>query len=145
MSIYVGNLSSEVTEEELKGVFQEFGEVTSVNIIKDKFTGQSRGFGFVEMASVDATKSAIAGMSGKELKGRTLTVNEARPKSDSGKRKFGGGGNFGGGRSFGGGGSRSGGGSRGGGGSYGGRRSFGAGGSRSGGGKSRGGGGHRGG
>ncbi|MFH0947503.1 MAG: RNA-binding protein [Elusimicrobiota bacterium] len=140
MSIYVGNLSSEMTEEELKGAFQEFGEVTSVNIIKDKFTGQPRGFGFVEMASGDATKAAIAGMSGKELKGRALTVNEARPKSDSGKRSFGsggnrgGGGNFGGGRSFGDRGSRSGGG-----------RGFGGGGSRSGGGRSRGGGGHRGG
>ena len=83
MSIYVGNLSSELTEEELKGVFQEFGEVTSVNIIKDKFTGQPRGFGFVEMASVDATKAAIAGMNGKELKGKPLKVNEA---SSKGKR-----------------------------------------------------------
>jgi len=127
VSIYVGNLSSETTEEELKGVFQEFGEVTSVNIIKDKFTGQPRGFGFVEMASADATKAAIAGMSGKEFKGRALTVNEARPKSAGGKKNFGGGGNFAGGRDFGGG------------------RSFGGGGSRSGGGRSRGGGGHRGG
>lgn len=132
MSIYVGNLSSEVTEEELKGVFQEFGEVTSVNIIKDKFTGQPRGFGFVEMASGDAAKSAIAGMSGKELKGRTLTVNEARPKSAGGKRNFADGGNFAGGRNFAG------------------RRSFGEGGSRRGGrgfgsGGNRGGGGHRGG
>jgi len=139
VSIYVGNLSSEVTEEELKGVFQEFGEVTSVNIIKDKFTGQPRGFGFVEMASVDATKAAIAGMSGKELKGRTLTVNEARPKSAGGKRNFGGGGNFSGGRDFAGGRSFGAGGSRSGG------RSFGAGGSYRGGGRSRGGGGHRGG
>jgi len=145
VSIYVGNLSSEMTEEELKGVFQEFGEVTSVNIIKDKFTGQPRGFGFVEMASVDATKAAIAGMSGKELKGKPLTVNEARPKSATGKRNFGGGGNFAGGRNFGGGRSFGEGGSRSGGGSHGGGRSFGAGGSRSGGGKSRGGGGHRGG
>ena len=138
MSIYVGNLSSEVTEEDLKEAFQTFGEVTSVNIIKDKFTGQPRGFGFVEMASVDATKAAIAGVSGKELKGRALTVNEARPKSAGGKRNSGGGGNFAGGRNFGGGRSFGEGGSRSGG------RSFGSGGSRSGGGKSRGGG-HRGG
>lgn len=137
MSIYVGNLSSETTEEELKGVFLEFGEVTSVNIIKDKFTGQPRGFGFVEMASADATKAAIAGMSGKEFKGRTLTVNEARPKSAGGKRNFAGGGNFAGGRDFGGGRSFGAGGSRRGG-------SFGGRGSRSGGGRSRGGG-HRGG
>ena len=150
MSIYVGNLSGEVTEEDLKGLFSEFGEITSVNIIKDKFTGQPRGFGFVEMVSGEATKSAIAGVSGKELKGRPLTVNEARPKSDSGKRGFGGGGGGGGnrggergfgsgGRSFGSSGSRSGG-ER----SFGGGRSFGSGGSRSGGGKSRSGGGHRG-
>lgn len=107
MNIYVGNLSYEVTEEDLKVAFQAFGEVTTVNIIKDKFTGQPRGFGFVEMADTEAGKSAIAGMNGKELKSRTLTVNEARPKDDSGKRKFGGGGrSFGGGKSRGGGGGR---------------------------------------
>ena len=138
MSIYVGNLSSEVTEDDLKVAFQVFGEVTSVNIIKDKFTGQPRGFGFVEMSSGDAVKAAIAGMNGKELKGRALTVNEARPKSDSGKRNFGGSGESrGGGRNFGGGEPHGGG--------FSGKRSFGPGGSRSGGGRSRGGGGHRGG
>ena len=87
MNIYVGNLSSEVTEEELKEAFKEFGEVTSVNIIKNKVTGLPRGFGFVEMVSDEATKAAIAGVNGKELKGKPLTVNEARPKSDSGKRR----------------------------------------------------------
>ena len=81
MSIYVGNMSSEVTEEDLKEAFKAYGEVTSVNIIKDKATGQPRGFGFVEMASDDATKAAIAGVNGKELKGKPLTVNEARSKS----------------------------------------------------------------
>ncbi|MBN1384738.1 MAG: RNA-binding protein [Elusimicrobia bacterium] len=138
MGIYVGNLSNETTEEELKGVFQEFGEVTSVNIIKDKFTGQSRGFGFVEMASGDSAKAAIAGMNGKELKGRTLTVNEARPKNSGGKRHFGGGGGYGRGGGYG---DRGG---YGGGGDYSGRRSFGPGGSRKGGGKNRGGGGRKG-
>jgi RNA recognition motif-containing protein len=134
MSIYVGNLSSEVTEEDLKEAFKAFGEVTTVNIIKDKFTGQPRGFGFVEMASGEAVKAAIAGMNGKELKGKPLTVNEARPKSESGKRSFGGGGNSRGGGNYGG--------DRG---SYGGGRSFGPGGSRKGGGRSHTGGGHRGG
>lgn len=105
MSIYVGNLSGETTEDDLKAAFASFGEVTGVNIIKDKFTGQPRGFGFVEMASGDAVKAAIAGMNGKELKGKTLTVNEARPKNEGGKRSFGGGGhrgggNFGGGREY---------------------------------------------
>ncbi|MFA5779542.1 MAG: RNA-binding protein [Elusimicrobiota bacterium] len=81
MSIYVGNMSSEVTEEDLKEAFKAFGEVTSVNIIKDKATGLPRGFGFVEMVSDEATKAAIAGMNGKELKGKPLTVNEARSKT----------------------------------------------------------------
>lgn len=131
MSIYVGNLSNEVTEEDLKEAFKAFGEVTSANIIKDKDTGQPRGFGFVEMSSGDATKAAIAGMSGKELKGRTLTVNEARPKNAGGKRSFGGGGNRGGRGNFGG--ERS----------HGAERSFGSEGSRKGGGRNRGGGGYR--
>jgi len=81
VSIYVGNMSSEVTEEDLKEAFKAFGEVTSVNIIKDKATGLPRGFGFVEMVSDEATKAAIAGMNGKELKGKPLTVNEARSKT----------------------------------------------------------------
>ena len=80
MRIYVGNMSGEVTEEDLKEVFKAFGEVTSVNIIKDKATGQPRGFGFVEMASDEAAKAAIAGMNGKELKGKPLKVNEATSK-----------------------------------------------------------------
>ncbi len=102
MNIYVGNLSREVTEEELRQEFAAFGEVTSVNIIKDKYSGQSRGFGFVEMSSKTEAEAAITGLKGKTLKERTLDVNEARPRSDSrggGRSSYGGkrGGGFGGG------------------------------------------------
>ena len=83
MKIYVGNLSSEVTEGELRQEFEAFGEVTSVNIITDKYSGQSRGFGFVEMASVSEAQAAITGLNGKALKDRTLNVNVARPRSES--------------------------------------------------------------
>ena len=84
--LYVGNLSFNSTEEEIKTMFGQFGEVTSVTIIKDRDTGRSRGFGFVEMENSDA---AIAQLNGKEFGGRTLTVNEARERED---RKGGGGG-----------------------------------------------------
>jgi RNA recognition motif-containing protein len=107
MNIYVGNLSREVTEEELKQEFTTFGEVTSVAIIRDKYSGQSRGFGFVEMPSRTDGEAAIAGLKGKTLKERTLDVNEARPRTD--KRSGGGssyGGRRGGGGGFGGGGGR---------------------------------------
>jgi len=93
MKIYVGNLSYEVTEEDLKQSFEQFGQVESVAIITDKFTGKSKGFGFVEMASKAEGRSAIDGLNGKELKGRTLNVNEARPRTES----RGGGGGYGGG------------------------------------------------
>ncbi len=83
MNIYVGNLSPDVTEEELRVEFEAFGGVTSANIIKDKYSGQSRGFGFVEMPSKPEGDAAIAGLKGKTLKDRTLDVNEARPRSDS--------------------------------------------------------------
>ena len=83
MNIYVGNLSSDVTEEELGEEFKAFGEVASVNIIKDKYSGRSRGFGFVEMPSKSEAEASIAGLKGKTLKDRTLDVNEARPRSDS--------------------------------------------------------------
>jgi RNA recognition motif-containing protein len=83
MNIYVGNLSSDVTEDELRKEFEPFGGVTSVNIIKDKYSGQSRGFGFVEMLSKSEAEAAIAGLKGKTLKDRTLDVNEARPRPDS--------------------------------------------------------------
>ncbi len=101
MRIYVGNLSSEVTEEELRQEFEAFGEVASVAIITDKYSGRPRGFGFVEMASVSEGQAAITALNGKTLKDRTLNVNAARPRSDNrdggsyGDRK---GGGFGGGR-----------------------------------------------
>ncbi len=82
MNIYVGNLSREVTEEELQQEFAAFGEVTSVSIIKDRYSGQSRGFGFVEMSSKSEGEAAITGLKGKTLKERTLDVSEARPRSD---------------------------------------------------------------
>ena len=96
MNIYVGNLSYEVTEEDLKQAFEDFGQVASVNIIKDRYSGESRGFGFVEMPAKAEAQSAIEGMNGKELKGQMLKVSEARPRSE-GRR---GGGRRGGGRSF---------------------------------------------
>jgi len=83
MKIYVGNLAREVTEAELKQEFAAFGEVTSVSIVKDKYSGQARGFGFVEMASKTEAQAAITGLKGKALKDRTLDVSEARPRSDS--------------------------------------------------------------
>jgi RNA recognition motif-containing protein len=94
MKIYVGNLSYEVTEEDLRLAFEKFGQVESATIIKDKYSGQSKGFGFVEMASKATGQSAIDGLNGKELKGRTLNVNEARPRTES----RGGRGGYGGGR-----------------------------------------------
>ncbi len=84
MKMYVGNLAPEVTEEELRQAFQAFGEVASVSIATDRYSGQPRGFGFVEMPSVAEGQAAIAGLNGKPLKDRTLTVDAARPpRSDS--------------------------------------------------------------
>jgi cold-inducible RNA-binding protein len=94
MKIYVGNLSYDVTEEDLRLALEPFGQVESVAIIKDKHTGQSKGFGFVEMAAKAEGQAAIEGLNGKELKGRTLNVNEARPRTES----RGSGGGYGGGR-----------------------------------------------
>ena len=82
MKIYVGNLSSEITEEELRQEFEAFGEVESVNIITDKISGRPRGFGFVEMTSESEGQAAITGLNGKTLQDRTLNVNVARPRSD---------------------------------------------------------------
>ena len=90
MKIYVGNLSYEVTEEDLRLAFEEFGTVESAAIIKDRQSGQSKGFGFVEMASKTEGQAAIDGLNGSELKGRALNVNEARPRTES--RGSGGGG-----------------------------------------------------
>lgn len=99
MNIYVGNLWSDVTEDELREQFKAFGEVTTVNIIKDKYSGQSRGFAFVEMPTKSEAEAAIAGLKGKILKERTLDVNEARPRTDSRGGGFSSrGGGFGGGR-----------------------------------------------
>ena len=82
MKIYVGNLSYDVTEEELRQEFLAFGNVESVNIIMDKYSGRPKGFGFVEMLSVSEGQAAITALNGKTLKERTLTVNAARPRSD---------------------------------------------------------------
>ena len=113
MRIYVGNISREVTDDDLREAFAAFGQVESAMVLKDKFTGESRGFGFVEMLSGSEAKAAINGMNGKDLKGRTLNVNEARPREDNRGGGGGGGGGFGGGGGgfggggFGGGGGRS--------------------------------------
>ncbi|MBO8130767.1 MAG: RNA-binding protein [Candidatus Marinimicrobia bacterium] len=80
MNIYVGNLSRELSENELLEAFQAYGEVSSAKIIVDRDTGVSRGFGFVEMPNKEEAESAINGLNGKELKGRNLVVNEARPR-----------------------------------------------------------------
>ena len=83
MNIYVGKLSHEVTEEDLRLAFEPFGQVESATIIKDKHSGQSKGFGFVEMVSKAEGQSAIDALNGKELQGRALNVNEARPRTES--------------------------------------------------------------
>jgi len=88
MNIYIGNLSRGVTEDELREAFAAFGQVASVAIIKDKYSGEPRGFGFVEMPTAAEAQAAISGLNGKELKGRTLTVNEARPRTE-GRRDVG--------------------------------------------------------
>lgn len=80
MNIYVGNLSYKAQEDELKSEFEQFGEVTSVRIIKDRETGRSKGFAFVEMPEKEAADSAIEALNGKEVQGRALKVNPARPK-----------------------------------------------------------------
>lgn len=89
MNIYVGNLAFNVTEGELKQAFEDFGEVTSAKIIKDKYSGESKGFGFVEMSDGTEAQAAIKGLNEKELNGRGIKVNEARPPKD---RNTGGGG-----------------------------------------------------
>jgi cold-inducible RNA-binding protein len=102
--IYVGNLSYQTTEADLTNLFEQVGQVESVNIITDRDTGRSKGFGFVEMSAEDADK-AIAQFNGTEVNGRALTVNEARPREErSGGRGGGGRGGYGGGRGGGGGG-----------------------------------------
>ncbi len=97
MNIYVGNLSREVTEDELRKAFETFGQVTSVSIIKDRYSGESRGFAFVEMAKNTEAQAAINGLNGTSLRERTLSVSEARPRGEGGRRPYGRGG-FGGGK-----------------------------------------------
>lgn len=94
MNIYVGNLSFDVTEADVRSAFEAFGKVEAVNIIKDRDSGRPKGFGFVEMPSGEEARKAIEAMNGKELKGRAMNVNEARPKPEGGR---GGGGRPGGG------------------------------------------------
>lgn len=122
MNIFVGNLSRDVTEEDLRAAFSAFGQVSKVTILKDKFSGEPRGFGFVEMPAKAEAQAAINGMNQKDMKGRALNVNEARPKTD----RPGGGGGGGGRGGFGnrGGGGGGGWGNRGGGGGGGGRRGY---------------------
>lgn len=105
MNIYVGNLSPQVTEDDLRKAFEAFGQVESANIIKDRFSGESRGFGFVQMPSKQEAQNAIEQVNGSDLMGRTVNVNEARPRPDRqsggrsrGGRDRGGRGGFGGGR-----------------------------------------------
>jgi len=117
MNIFVGNLSRDVTEEDLRQAFSAYGKVDKVSVLKDKFSGEPRGFGFVEMESKAEAQAAINGMNQKDLKGRALNVNEARPKTERAGGGGGGGGGgrggWGGGRSGGGGGAGGGGGRRG--------------------------------
>jgi RNA recognition motif-containing protein len=91
-NIYVGNLSYDATEEDIRQAFAEHGEVSSVNVITDRETGRPRGFAFVEMPDAGAAKAAIENLNGTEIAGRAVTVNEARPKSDRPRRGGGGGG-----------------------------------------------------
>lgn len=111
MNIYIGNLSPQVSDQELESLFKEFGEIKSVKIIRDMFTGESKGFGFVEMKEKAAGEKAIQELNTKELGGKKIVVNEARPKSDNRRGGGGGRGGFRGGNG-GGGGNRSGGGKR---------------------------------
>ena len=110
MNIYIGNLSREVTEDELRQAFEAFGQVATVNIIKDRYSGESRGFGFVEMAAKSEAQAAINGLNGTQLKERTLSVSEARPRAEGGRGGGsygrGGGSSYGRGGGFGGGGRR---------------------------------------
>ena len=106
MRIYVGNLSYQATEEELRELFEPYGEVAEVNVVTDRETGRSRGFAFVEMPSKEEGTAAIEALDQKDSQGRTLRVNEAQPRQQSGRG--GGGGGYGGGGGGGGGGGRGG-------------------------------------
>ena len=96
MNIYVGSLPYKATEEDLRKAFEAFGQVETVKIIKDRYSGESKGFGFIEMPNKNEAQSAIEGLNGRELKGRKINVNEARPRSEG----YSGGGRRGGGRRY---------------------------------------------
>ena len=89
MNIYVGNLSSDVTDETIRKAFESFGEVTSAKVIKDKYTDQSRGFGFVEMPVQSQAQTAITSLNGKDLQGKEMKVSEARPRPSEGRTRGG--------------------------------------------------------
>src|SRR3954468_4829792 len=98
MNLYVGNLPYRITEDQLRATFEEFGQVSSCTIIKDRVTGESKGFGFLEMPERSEAEAAISGLNGKDLKGRKLNVNEARPRENRPAGSGGGGGGGMGGR-----------------------------------------------
>ena len=87
MNIYVGNLAYSTTEEGLRAAFGAYGDVDRVNIVTDRVTGRSRGFGFVEMPDDEQAQAAMSALNGKELDGRTLNINEARPRTDRRERR----------------------------------------------------------
>ena len=89
MNIYIGNLSFETTEDQLRQAFAAFGEVSTVNIITDKYSGDPRGFAFVEMSGKSEAVAAISGLNGQDLNGRELNVNEAKPRPQTGNRSGG--------------------------------------------------------
>ncbi len=88
MNIYVGNLSYDITEDEVRDIFSPHGEISSVSIIKDKYSGQSKGFGFVEMPNQAEAEEAIKALNESELKGRNIKVNQAKPKEERPKRRY---------------------------------------------------------
>ena len=96
MRIYIGNFTFESTEQRIRELFEPFGSVEEVTIVQDRYSGRSKGFGFVEMPTADEAQAAIEGLNGNEIDGRTITVNEARPRTE--RSSFGGGGGGGGGR-----------------------------------------------
>ena len=96
MNIYVGNMAYEATENDLKSAFEAFGSIQSATIIKDKYTGNSKGFGFVEMSSNKEAQAAIDGLNDSQMNGRKITVNEARPRLENRRSNYGSGGDRGG-------------------------------------------------
>ena len=100
MNIYVGNLSYQTTEDELRDLFAEFGDIVSAKLIVDKFTGQSKGFGFVEMSNNSEAQKAMDELNGRDVNGRSVTVNQARPRQDRSRGGGGGGRGYGGGNRY---------------------------------------------